>query len=311
MLGRFGRDAGSLLGVEFTPPFIRLVQLRRQRGRYSVVAWALEPLSEAVMHNGWIGDPEQVGALLLQAVRRSACTTRQVAVALPGGLVIEKVLTVPAGIDEHAIAERLPADAGPFIPYALEDVAMDFQVLGTALGDAQLQRISVAACHQGLLEVLDACLECAGLQVCSVEPDGHALCRAVQVGGEPEALILQIEGDGLVFHEPVGGMLQRRECQLPRHEDIVQSLAAAVDSYVLSHPGRSLPAQVLLCGAGLANGRVPEQLQCRLGIDVRLVNPFTQMALANGIKRQTLLAQASLLAVACGVAMSEGPLCRG
>ncbi|MGH8484429.1 MAG: pilus assembly protein PilM, partial [Pseudomonas sp.] len=112
MLGRFGRDAGSLLGVEITPPFIRLVQLQRQRGRYSVVAWALEPLPEAVMHNGWIGDPEQAGALLLQAVRRSACTTRQVAVVLPGGLVIEKVLTVPAGIDEHAIAERLPTVAG-------------------------------------------------------------------------------------------------------------------------------------------------------------------------------------------------------
>ncbi|RWU26617.1 pilus assembly protein PilM [Pseudomonas alkylphenolica] len=299
MLGRFGRDAGSLLGVEITPPFIRLVQLQRQRGRCSLVTWALEPLPEALMHNGWIGDPEQVGALLQQAVRRSACTTRQVAVALPGGLVIEKVLTVPIGIDEHAIAGRLPADAGPFIPYALEDVAMDFQVVGPDPDDAQLQRISVAACHQGLLEVLDACLECAGLQVCIVEPDGHALRRAAQVAGEPEALILQIEGDALVFHESGEGALQRHECQLPRHENMVRSLVAAVDDYVLSYPGRVLPAQVLLCGAGLSDGHVSEQLQCRLGIDVRLVKPFTQ------------LAQASLLAVACGVAMSEGPQCRG
>ncbi|MHC2146144.1 type IV pilus biogenesis protein PilM [Pseudomonas sp. 210_17 TE3656] len=306
MLGRFGKDAGSLLGIEITPPFIRLVRLRRHRGRYSVQAWALEPLPATAMHNGWIADPEQVGAALLQAVRRSAGSVRRAAVALPAGLVIEKLLSMPADLDDEAIIERLPADAGQFVPFALEDAAVDFQVMGPDPDASQHQRVVVAACHLALLDVLQASLETAGVRACVVEPDSHALQRALQVDG----LLLQAEADVLAIHERgEGPVSMRREVRMPAPGDFVQCLATAVDNYLLSSPGRALPDQLLLAGAATVDPGLPRQLQQRLGLKVRHADPFKHLLLASGLQSSALTAQASCLAVACGLAMREDDRC--
>ncbi|MNE17211.1 Competence protein A [compost metagenome] len=306
MLGRLGKDAGSLLGIEITPPFIRLVRLRRHRGRYSVQAWALEPLPATAMHNGWIADPEQVGAALLQAVRRSAGSVRRAAIALPAGLVIEKLLSMPADLDDEAIIERLPADAGQFVPFALEDAAVDFQVMGPDPDASQHQRVVVAACHLALLDVLQASLETAGVRACVVEPDSHALQRALQIDG----LLLQAEADVLVIHEwGEGPVSMRREVRMPAPGDVVQCLATAVDNYLLSSPGRALPDQLLLAGAAAVDPDLPRQLQQHLGLKVRHADPFKHLLLAPGLQSCALTAQTSCLAVACGVAMREDDRC--
>ncbi|PSS56714.1 type IV pilus biogenesis protein PilM [Pseudomonas sp. BBP2017] len=306
MFGRLGKDAGSLLGVEITPPFIRLVRLHRHRGRYSVQAWALEPLPAAAMRNGWIADPEQVGAALLQAVRRSAGQVRRAAVALPGGLVIEKLLSMPANVDDAAIVERLPVDCGQFVPFALEDAAIDFQVVGPDPDEPQHQQVVVAACQLALLDVLQASLESAGMCACVVEPDSHALRRAVQY----EGVLLQVEADALVFHEwGAGPVSLRREVRMSNQGDFVQSLATAVDNYLLSRPGTALPEQLLLAGAATADPRLLVQLQQRLGLEMHHANPFKHLALAPGLQSRPSLAQAPCLTVACGLAMREDDRC--
>ncbi|MGH8439817.1 MAG: type IV pilus biogenesis protein PilM [Pseudomonas sp.] len=306
MLGRLGKDAGSLLGVEITPPFIRLVCLHRHRGRYNVQAWTLEPLPATAMHNGWIADPEQVGAALLRAIRRSAGSVRRAAVALPAGLVIEKLLSMPADLDDEAIAERLPTDAGQFVPYALEDAAIDFQVMGPDPDESQHQRVVVAACHLALLDVLQASLESAGMRACVIEPDSHALQRVLQADG----LLLQAEADLLVIHERgEGPVWVRREVRMPAPGDVVQSLATAVDNYLLSSPGRVLPDQLLLAGAAAVDPDLPRQLQQHLGLEVRHADPFKHLVLAPGLQSHALTAQAPCLAVACGLAMREDDRC--
>lgn len=310
MLGRFGKDAGSLLGIEITPPFIRLVQLRRRRGVYQLTAWALEPLPAAVMHNGWIGDPEQVGAALLRAVRQRVGRCRRVAVALPGALVIEKLMSLPVDLDDDAIAEHLSCEAGQFIPFALDDAAIDFQVIDRDPDDPQRQRVVVAACHQALLEVLQASLETAGMRACVVEADSHAVHRALTEESVDAPLVLQIEADTLVFHalgvEPVP---LRREAPLNMQRCDAQALAAAVDNYLLAAPGRELPGQLLLLGAGALDRQLPKELQQRLGLDVRHADPFRSLPLAPALKSASPAVQAPCLVVACGLALREGDRC--
>ncbi|MDD1975833.1 MULTISPECIES: type IV pilus biogenesis protein PilM [Pseudomonas] len=310
MLGRLGKDASSLLGVEITPPFIRLVRLHRHRGRYSVQAWALESLPATAMHNGWISDPEQVGMALLKAVRRSVGQGRRAAIALPGGLVIEKRVSMPADFDEHAIIEHLPTEAAQFVPFAFEDAAIDFEVIGLDADDPQRQHVVVAVCHLALLDVLQASLESAGLQACVVEPDSHALRRAVHFDGAPDSLLLQVEADAVVFHEGgAGGVPLRREVPLHDQRDLAQALVSAVDNYLLASPGRRLPDQLLLSGAGVGDQHLPAQLKQRLGMGVHHVDPFKHLTLAPGLEARSLMAQAPSLAIACGLAMREGDRC--
>lgn len=308
MLGRFGRDAGSLLGVEIAPPFIRLVQVQRHRGRCRVHAWALEPLPTAAMHNGWIGDPGQVAAALLKALQRIVRPARQVAVALPGALVIEKLITMPASLNDEAIAGQLPSEAAQFIPFSLEDAALDFQIIGLDPDDPGRRQVVVAACHLALLEVLEVALDAAGMHACLVEADHHALHRALPVTDAQRTLLLQLASDALVIHEQDAGPMPLRR-KVPLGGRDVQALVAAVDSYLLSIPGRELPGQLVLLGCAALEGHLPEQLQQRLGMPVHQADPFQVMSLAAGLDPQALAAQASCLAVACGLAMREGDRC--
>jgi type IV pilus assembly protein PilM len=248
--------------------------------------------------------------VLRQVVRRSAAPVRRVAIALPGGLVIEKLVSMPAGCAEEAIAERLSSDIAQLVPFALEDAAVDFQAIAPDPDDPQCQRIVIAACHLALLDVLHASLEFAGMRACVVEPDRHALHRAVQAEDTQESVLLHVEADALVFHEwGVEPLPLRREVPGYVQGDYVQWLATAVDNYLLSSPGRALPGQLLLSGAGVAQPHVAGQLQQRLGLQVRLADPFKQLALAPGLEPRTLRAQAPCLVVACGLAMREDERC--
>lgn len=310
MFGRMGRDASSLLGVEITPPFIRLVRLCRRRGRYQLQGWALEPLPKSAMHNGWIAEPEQVGAVLREAVVRCTGQGQRGAVALPGGLLIEKILSLPGDLEDRLIDERLSRDVGEFVPFALEDAAIEFQSIGPSPGNPLHQLVVVAVCHLALLDALQASAECAGLFICAVEPDAHALRRAVQAGGIQEAMLLQLEAGALVIHEfAAEPVAPRREVLLYECQGIVQEVVTAVDNYLLSSPGRALPGQVLLAGGGAHDQSFAAQLEQRLGIEVRHVDPFQSLIPAPGLDKLPSMEQAKYLAVACGLAMREGGRC--
>ena len=91
MLGRFGMDAGSLMGVEIASDSVRVVQLRQRNGRCQVAAWAHEPY-EPYSGGDWASDPVRVVGALQRACRRSGIRQRRAALALPANQVICKVV---------------------------------------------------------------------------------------------------------------------------------------------------------------------------------------------------------------------------
>ncbi|MBS7598894.1 pilus assembly protein PilM [Pseudomonas sp. RC2C2] len=191
MLGRFGMDAGSLLGIEIALPSIRLVQLHRHKGAWCVRAWALEPLPAGAVVDGWIADPEVVGQALKRALQRSGSRCRQGAVALPATRAISKLLTLPAGLGDAEVAARVHDAAEQFIPFDLEDTALDYQVLEPVAGDASSVQVAITACHRGMLDVLEATFEVAGLSARVLEIDTHAVQRATT----GEAAVLQLDAE--------------------------------------------------------------------------------------------------------------------
>lgn len=109
MLGRFGRDAGSLLGVEIASDTIRMLQLRRQRGHWRVAAWACEPITRPMGHS-------QLPEALREAHRRCGTPQRRVALALPSSQVICKVCQLPAETARFDAEVRLLAQAEQLFP---------------------------------------------------------------------------------------------------------------------------------------------------------------------------------------------------
>ncbi|ABZ01018.1 pilus assembly protein PilM [Pseudomonas putida] len=211
MLGRFGKDAGSLVGVEIAPDAVRMLQLQQRNRRWRVVGSAQEPLM-APLGDDWVAEPDAVVAALQRAYQRSGLKQRRVALALPASQVICKLCHLPAQQNEAQLEARLLADAERLFPFPLEDLALDFQVLGASSVQPGCSEVMVAACRQSALASLESVVEAAGLQLEAVEVDNIALCRMLPRGGSEGAALLRVDARSLTLYDWLPGRVyQRRE----------------------------------------------------------------------------------------------------
>lgn len=214
MIGRFGKDAGSLLGVEIAPDTVRIVQLQQRNRRWRVLGWAQEPV-ESPAGNDWVAQPKPVVAALQRAYRRTGLRQRRVALALPASQVICKLCHLPAGQGEAQMEAQLLADAERLFPFPLEDLALDFQVIGESSAQPGSIEAMVAACRQSALAPLEAAVEEAGLQLEVVEVDSIALRRMLPPGSLERSALLRVETHSATFYSGQSGQpYQRRELPL-------------------------------------------------------------------------------------------------
>lgn len=276
MFGRFGKDAGSLLGIDISPHGLRLLQRRRASGSPS--AWAIAPLAAGVLHEGRVVDPEQLAHALRHALAHSGARGREAAVAVPAAAVLSKRLNVPAGLTQDALFAHLRVEAEAFVPFAVEDAALDFECLGRALEDPACEAVRVHACHQDWVDGLVAALELAGLRARVVDTDSFALQRAA---GFECGAVLQVEAGHLVLHVlSADGMGWRGEAATAT--DLPHALAECVDRWLLALDG-AMPSCLVLAGAA-ATAAQAAYLQRQLGLDTRLFGPpQPALALAYGL----------------------------
>lgn len=264
MFGRFGKDAGSLLGIDISAHGVRLLQ--RRRGGGGVSAWAIEPVAAGVVQEGRVVDPQRLALALGQAFTRSGATCREAAVAVPASALLSTVLNVPVGLSQDALFAHLRLEAEAFIPFAVDDAALDFECLGRAAEDPACDAIRVHACRQDWVDGLEAALELAGLRARVVDADSLALQRAVGLEGRPGA-VLQVEVGYLVLHRLAPqGVGWRSEAAM--HTDSPQALADCIDRWLLASDG-AMPPCLVLVGAAATEAQAL-YLQRQLGIDSTL-----------------------------------------
>ncbi|MFB4392703.1 MULTISPECIES: type IV pilus biogenesis protein PilM [unclassified Pseudomonas] len=302
MLGRCGKDAGSLLGVEIAPDSIRMLQLQRARGRNRVSAWARQALP-VPLHGDWLEQPELVAALR-EAHAGCGSGHPRLAMALPGTQVICKRHTLPLGLCEFEQEAYLLAEAQGLFPFPLDDLALDFQVLGTARNAPDKLEVLVAACRHSTLERLSLRLEAAGLELGAVEVDSIALARAASLAssGAPSRRLLLLEADGMALHTwPDGPLPIRHARRWSGAGDSAQRLDDIQRLLAIGSP--LLAGDTLLVAGGAANQAWVEAMTEHLGVACELAQPLRGLDLG-AFERSQALAQASAsMTLACGLAL--------
>ncbi|MFJ4441352.1 type IV pilus biogenesis protein PilM [Pseudomonas sp. NPDC089422] len=260
MLGRFGKDASSLLGVEIASDSIRIAQLRRHRGRYQQLVWVVEPLAPG---NGW-QDPDRIVAALRSAYRQSGSRQRRVAVALPASQVICKLCQLPVSQAPSQMEAQLLAEADRLFPFPLEDLVLDFQVLGASLLQPGSLDVLVAASRQSALQPVQAAFEAAGLELVVAEVDSIALRRLMPSQAKGQAALLRIEPGSSTLHGWLGDTLPVRREWLPG------ALPELPGDVFAEGAG---PEEVLVVGAPAIGRGLHSRLAERLGLPCRPLPP--------------------------------------
>jgi len=170
----------GLAGLDISSSAVKLLELTRRGDRFVVEAYAVEPLPVDAVTDKQINQPELVAEAIKKAIQRAGTSTKNVAVAVAGSSVITKIIQMSASLSEADMEEQIKAEADQYIPYPIEEVNMDFQVLGVSDKDAGAVDVLLAACRREQVDQRVAAAELAGLKPVVVDIEAYALESACQ-----------------------------------------------------------------------------------------------------------------------------------
>ncbi len=187
----FKKKNKAVLGVDISSTSIKLIELSEQNGRMQVEAYGTEPLPENAVVEQAISDEEAVGGAIKKAIIRSRTSQKRAAVAVAGSTVITKVIQMASGMTDDEMENQIVIEADQYIPYPLEEVAMDFEIQGAVEGNDQQVDVLLAACRKETVELREDSIEIAGLESSIVDVEAYCIERSY-------ALIQpQLEGEGV------------------------------------------------------------------------------------------------------------------
>ncbi|PAA29115.1 pilus assembly protein PilM [Pseudomonas fragi] len=304
MPGLFAQARQCCIGVDISQQAIKIVELSRSQGRFKLQGYAMEPLPAGLMDDQTGAEAKSVVPVLVRALEQTAVMARDAIIAVPDGQVICKTLEVEAGLSEVELELHVRLEAEQHIPCALDDMALDFEVLEHLSSQPGRVNVLMAACRQEALEWHRSVLTGAGLIPRVVAVQSHALGRGVGamtaglardvavavVDGAARAGVLSIVQQGRVIYSRELAGAHAFEVTLVEHLQHELELFGPVGLIVLAGEAAVVP--------GLAR-----RVESRLGTPTRIANPFIQMDHTPTLTPEALLCDAPLLLTACGLAL--------
>ena len=174
----------NVLGLDITSSSVKLIELSRAGAGYRVDSYMVRPLPPNAVVEKNISDRDAVVETIRKVVSQAKPKCSEVACAVAGSAVITKIIEMPEDLNDQAMELQISLEADQYIPYPLEEVALDFQVLGPSETSAGQVDVLLAACRQENVESRQEAIDEAGLHTRIVDVEVFALERAFKLVAE-------------------------------------------------------------------------------------------------------------------------------
>ncbi len=171
----FSPKAPPLFGLDISSSSVKMLEIAEAgRGVYRVERYVIESLPRDATVDGNISNLEAVVEAVKRGYKRLGTRTKHVAMAVPTGAVITKKIIVPAGLRENELEVQVESEANQYIPFALEEVNLDFQAIGPSPTSPDEQEVMIAATRKEKVEDRVAVAESAGLKAMVMDIESFA-----------------------------------------------------------------------------------------------------------------------------------------
>lgn len=141
--------AAPLIGVDISSSSVKMVELGLVGRNYSLERYAIQVLPKDAVSDGNIANMDAVSEAIRRAWQQLGSRVKHVALALPAASVITKKILAPAGLSERELEGQVETEANQYIPFPLEEVNLDFQVLGPNANSPTENDVLIAAAKKG------------------------------------------------------------------------------------------------------------------------------------------------------------------
>ncbi|HTL45637.1 MAG TPA: type IV pilus assembly protein PilM, partial [Vicinamibacterales bacterium] len=175
------RKPKALVGLDIGSSAVKAVELKAAGKGYKVTAFGSEPVPPDSISEGAIIDASAVAESIRRLFDSRGIKTKEVAASLSGNAVIVKKISVPVMTDAE-LAEAIQWEAEQYIPFDIQDVNLDYQILDRgdpAAGATTMDVLLVAAKKEKIADYTGVIAQ-AGRTAVVVDVDAFALQNAYE-----------------------------------------------------------------------------------------------------------------------------------
>src|SRR3954469_1347407 len=183
--------------MDISSSSVKMVELVDGGKEPRVERYVIEALPKDAVADGNITNLDAVVDTVQRGWKKLGTRTKNVALALPTAAVITKKIIVPAGLREEELELQVEGEANQYIPFALEEVNLDFQVVGPAPSGPEEEEVLIAATRKEKVEDRIAVAEAAGLKASVMDVESYAqqsalllVCKALPGGAKDQNIAI-------------------------------------------------------------------------------------------------------------------------
>jgi type IV pilus assembly protein PilM len=184
ILSFLDKKSRPVIGLDISSTSVKLLELTRHGDRYRVETYAVKPLPPNAVVEKNINDQEAVAEVIRAMVKQSKTKLKYAAVAVAGSAVITKMIDLPAGLSDDAMETQISLEADQYIPFPLEEVAIDFEVQGVSPRNPEQVEVLLAACRRENVEMRAGVLQLSDLIPEKVDIEAYSMERAFELISE-------------------------------------------------------------------------------------------------------------------------------
>lgn len=179
MLGSlFGKKKSiPVLGVDISSSSVKLLEISKSGNRYRVESYAVASLPPNAVVEKNITELESVAETIRTTYARSKTKLKTAAVAVAGSAVITKSIDMPADLNDENLETQITLEADQYIPYPLDEVAIDFEVQGESDNNPDMVQVLLAACRRETVDLRVDAMEMADVITKVVDVEAYSIER--------------------------------------------------------------------------------------------------------------------------------------
>lgn len=171
----FSRQPAPMIGLDISSSSIKLVELSQDRaGKLVLDRCGIEPLERGWISDGNIERFDEVVEAARRLIAKSGTKAKQVIMALPASVVISKKIILPGGLSERELEVQVESEANQYIPFSLDEVSLDFCVIGPSATSAGDVEVMIAAARKEKVEDRQGLAEACGLVPVVLDVENYA-----------------------------------------------------------------------------------------------------------------------------------------
>jgi len=170
----------TAIGLDIGSEHVRVAQVKAAGSSYTLVGYGVADMPMGAVTDGEIMDASAVASAVKEVWRRSGIRGKSCCVGVSNQRVIVRLIDLPF-MERSELQSAIQYQAQDYIPMAVEDSILDFQIIGDYMtsADEHMMEVLLVAAHREMIGNTVTAVEGAGLKLNQIDVSSFAVVRAL------------------------------------------------------------------------------------------------------------------------------------